>query len=99
MYHQGAGPWVKPEIQNNINDLTRIAKGALLLGLLMISLPRPLAAYLDPGSGSYLLQVLVAGLLGASFAAKRFWSDIKGFLRKGTSRGSGSSGDDSSGGS
>ncbi len=81
-----------------MNNLTRIARGAFLLALLLISLPRPLAAYLDPGSGSYLLQVLVAGLLGASFAAKRFWGDIKGFFRKGSSRGSVSSDDDSSAG-
>ncbi len=83
----------------NMNDSMRIARGTLLLVLLIISLPRPLAAYLDPGSGSFLLQVLVAGLLGASFAVRRFWGDIKGFFRKGFSRGSDSSGDGSSSGS
>ena len=82
-----------------MNDSMRIARSTLLLVLLIISLPRPLAAYLDPGSGSFLLQVLVAGLLGASFAVRRFWGDIKGYFRKGFSRGSDSSGDDSSSGS
>jgi hypothetical protein len=79
-----------------MNDSMRIARGTLLLALLILCFPRPLAAYLDPGSGSFLLQVLVAGLLGASFAVRRFWGDIKGFFRKGSSRGSGSNGDDSS---
>ncbi len=37
-------------------------------------------AYLDPGSGSYLLQLLIAGALGAAFAVKIFWGRIKGFF-------------------
>ena len=34
-------------------------------------------AYLDPGSGSMLLQVLLAVLLGAGVAIKIFWRNIK----------------------
>ena len=30
------------------------------------------AAYLDPGSGSYLLQILIALLLGGAFAVRAF---------------------------
>ena len=37
-------------------------------------------AYLDPGSGSMLLQLLVAGLLGAAFLLKTFWGRIKAFF-------------------
>lgn len=37
---------------------------------------RPLS-YLDPGSGSYLLQLLIAGALGALFALRIYWSRIK----------------------
>lgn len=33
--------------------------------------------YLDPGSGSILLQVLVAGLLGGAFIVKSYWKKIK----------------------
>lgn len=35
------------------------------------------AAYLDPGSGSYLLQLLVAAVLGAALAARMYWGRIK----------------------
>lgn len=38
-------------------------------------------AYLDPGSGSYLLQLLLAGLLGSLFVVKASWGKIKGFFR------------------
>ncbi|HUR35254.1 MAG TPA: hypothetical protein VM032_15730 [Vicinamibacterales bacterium] len=41
-------------------------------------------AYLDPGTGSYLLQLALAGALGASYAVKHFWARIKGlFTRSG----------------
>lgn len=37
-------------------------------------------AYLDPGSGSYLLQLLIAGALGALFALRVYWKRVRGFL-------------------
>lgn len=37
-------------------------------------------AYLDPGSGSYLLQILIALLLGGAFAVRAFWGRIKSFF-------------------
>lgn len=37
-------------------------------------------AYVDPGTGSYLLQILIAGILGAAFALKLYWTRIKNFL-------------------
>ena len=40
-------------------------------------------AYLDPGSGSYLLQVLLAALLGSLFFLRTFWSRIVAYFRKG----------------
>ena len=39
-------------------------------------------AYLDPGSGSYLLQLLIAGLLGSLFVVRASWGKIKTFFRK-----------------
>lgn len=33
-------------------------------------------AYLDPGSGSFLVQLLIAGLLGMGFVIRRYWSKI-----------------------
>jgi len=41
-------------------------------------------AYLDPGTGSYMLQLALAGALGASYAVKHFWARLKGlFTRSG----------------
>jgi hypothetical protein len=37
-------------------------------------------AYIDPSSGSYFLQMLLASLLGGLFALKVFWRRIKSFV-------------------
>ena len=44
-------------------------------------LPKP-QAYLDPGSGSILIQLLIAAGAGALFAVKIYWKKIKGLFNK-----------------
>jgi hypothetical protein len=39
------------------------------------------AAYIDPLSGSVLLQVLAAAVLGAMFTIKSLFARVQGFLR------------------
>jgi len=39
-------------------------------------------AYIDPGTGSYLLQLMLAGLLGLAFTIKIYWQKIKMFFLK-----------------
>lgn len=36
--------------------------------------------YIDPGSGSYLVQVVIAAVLGAAFWIKMSWQRIKAFF-------------------
>ena len=38
--------------------------------------------YLDPGSGSFLIQLLVAAIAGASIAIGANWSKLKRWLKK-----------------
>lgn len=38
--------------------------------------------YLDPGSGSFLLQLLIAGLAGIGIAIGSQWAKIKRFFNK-----------------
>lgn len=38
--------------------------------------------YLDPGSGSFLVQLLIAGLVGAGFLIKTYWKKIKGLFNR-----------------
>lgn len=37
-------------------------------------------AYLDPGSGSFIIQLLIGFLLGGLYAIKLFWKQIKTFF-------------------
>lgn len=36
--------------------------------------------YLDPGSGSFLIQLLLAAALGIGVAARLYWSKIKSMV-------------------
>jgi hypothetical protein len=38
--------------------------------------------YVDPGSGSYLIQVIIAAILGALFYFKNLWWRVKAFFWK-----------------
>lgn len=40
-------------------------------------------AYLDPGSGSFLIQILIAALLGIGVAVRASWGKIKKYFGKG----------------
>jgi len=39
--------------------------------------------YLDPGSGSFLLQLLIAGLIGLGIALRASWGKIRKMFGKG----------------
>ena len=43
---------------------------------LIILTGRPAHAYIDPGTGSFVLQAAVAGLLGVAFAIKSTWKGL-----------------------
>ena len=38
-------------------------------------------AYLDPGSGSYLFQILIAFALGGLFSLKMYWKNVLAFFQ------------------
>ena len=54
----------------------------ILLLLSIFLLPEYSYAYLDPGTGSYLIQVILAGFLGIGIGIKLFWGRIKQLFAK-----------------
>jgi hypothetical protein len=44
-----------------------------------------LFAYLDPGTGSLVLQVVVGAILGVGVIVKAYWNKIMGLFGKGKS--------------
>ena len=67
--------------------LKRLLTICFLGMLLYLAFPPFVYAYLDPGTGSYILQLLVACLVGGAFVIKMFWSRIQTFFRRLFSRG------------
>lgn len=54
---------------------------ASLFGLCCVILfTSPAQAYLDPGSGSMLLQLLLGGVAGAVVVLKLYWQRLRHFL-------------------
>ena len=49
---------------------------------LLLWLQPPAHAYLDPGSGSMMLQVLLGGFTAVGVAAKLYWNRVTAFLRR-----------------
>lgn len=52
----------------------------LFLVLAFLLLEQPVQAYVDPGTGSLLLQLLLGGVAGAAVLLKLFWHRILRFF-------------------
>jgi hypothetical protein len=61
---------------------TRFVCSVVLMLLIGFLLPGTSYAYLDPGTGSYVLQLLLATIVGILFAIRLFWGRIKSFLKR-----------------
>ena len=49
-----------------------------ILAVLAIAMfPASAYAYIDPGSGSYIIQILIAGIMAGALSIKMFWNRIK----------------------
>lgn len=53
--------------------------------LILITCSQHAAAYLDPGTGSMILQGIIAGIAVVGFTIKSYWYKIRGFFGKGGS--------------
>jgi len=60
--------------------LFKLAQVLVLIFLIQIMTVSTAYAYIDPGTGSYLFQMLMAGLLGSAFAIKMAWRNVKTYI-------------------
>jgi hypothetical protein len=51
-----------------------------LIVFFYVMFPRPVYAYLDMGTGSYVIQVVIASLFGVIVTLKVYWKKIKAYL-------------------
>lgn len=53
----------------------------VLLFLSVIGMDSPAYAYLDPGTGSMMIQLILGGVAGAAVVGNLYWQRIKAFFR------------------
>jgi hypothetical protein len=58
----------------------KLLYGLFLIVTLQMILIQNAFAYLDPGTGSYIFQVLIAAIIGGLFTIKIYWQKIKDFF-------------------
>lgn len=73
--------------RSNVNKLKSAAYLTALVFLLILTDSRSAYGYIDPSTGSYFLQILLAGLLGGLFALKVYWRNVKNYLSRMFSKG------------
>ena len=60
----------------------------ITIGLaVLVALHTPAYAYLDPGTGSIILQGIIGAVVGGLIALKLYWARLKNFFSVGRSRG------------
>ena len=50
--------------------------------VLFLLFPKSAYAYLDPGTGSYIIQIIMATFLGGGLLLRTYWDKIKSVIAK-----------------
>jgi len=66
------------EAQGTMRGLFGAAVMVVALGLLAT----PAEAYLDPGTGSYVFQMVAAAVVSVGFLARAYWHRVRGFFAR-----------------
>lgn len=54
----------------------------IIVLFLFVAYAEPAHAYIDMGTGSYVIQMVLAGMLSVGVALRVFWGRIKSFFNK-----------------
>ena len=52
----------------------------VIFGFAFLVLPGDVHAYLDPGTGSFMIQILIGGVLGSIYFIRLYWAKLKQFV-------------------
>ena len=70
------GPFSKEQVMKSILRSSLMTIIVMVL-LLYFSFPARAYAYLDPGTGSFIIQMIIGGLLGLAVTIGLFWNRVK----------------------
>jgi hypothetical protein len=68
------------DVPRGQNDILGMLAGGLI-GLAVLA-PTDASAYLDPGTGTFALLGLIAGIAGGVLGVRAYWRRIGGLLRR-----------------
>lgn len=57
-----------------------VLKMTLILAAITFFFPNYAYSYIDPGTGSYIIQIVIAAFVAVSFMVKIYWLKIKNFI-------------------
>jgi len=57
-----------------------VMKMTLLAVFTVLCFPLRIHAYIDPGTGSYVFQIIIAAFVAVLFMVKVYWLKIKAFV-------------------
>jgi hypothetical protein len=77
-----------------MGHLRYLTNSLVFVSMLLLASTQVAQAYVDPGTGSYIIQILIALLAGAAFAVKIYWRKIKQLLSRSSSEGEATQADD-----
>jgi hypothetical protein len=64
---------------SSLRRITGITGCLLAISMLF---PHQAFAYIDPGSGNYMIQMIVAALAGIAYTIKHWWRSIIDFFKR-----------------
>jgi hypothetical protein len=59
----------------------RIVRSLLIVAVWVTVFPSQAFAYLDPGTGSLIVQSVIAALAAAGFALRLYWNKVRGWFK------------------
>ena len=63
--------------------MSRARTTVLVIGLGLLAVRPAAAQYLDPGAGSVVIQVIIAGVVGAAAVIRFYWTKITSVFARG----------------
>jgi hypothetical protein len=82
VWHESAGQLKARLPQSRKWKLASLAEISLIAGVAVLVLPSTGDAYLDPGTGSFIFQMIIASVVGGLYTVKTFWRNIVKFFKK-----------------
>ena len=65
-----------------MNFFKNVLKMTLVVAAITLFFPNYAYCYIDPGTGSYIIQIVIAAFVAVSFMVKIYWLKIKGFVSR-----------------